>query len=961
MEKPKLLKLLIDKVMNASLLANAKASEKAKERFKFLTGAYDNRDKVKSRNLANVIPGDEVKLEQLGAKLIDGQWIVPKGVALEPFRMWWPKIPKDVMRADIDSLRVTSNGEPLNLHVLPEDTLKGGDSTATSVLLIAFPVLAALTYLLSTLPGVATWMALGVGLLATLPYGLVLLKTEGFKRVFLSYLTFIVPLAGLMSNLEDAMKSGQGAMIVIALALVYTIFRSFDRQGIVGGWLSRFMKAARWSFGFAGLFIVMTLILPAWASSFVWFVICCTHAMNYTQSNYDAKYTSLAYTGLDHQGALSFSNDRIMDKALDRQAIDAVNDKTSIIYLAESQGKAAAQGFRFGYAAGQPIGLSVRDLSMHKMVFGKTGSGKTASVLQPIILQLSQLEEPIGMIITCGKMVLPNECREIANTMIEPGIKFAPFQGLLPNQIVAALSKATGSGGDDKDAIWSKGAMNYETHTLWILHALVEHEKNVIEWAKQGLLRTAKEIKFCITEKEIEQREGRDAEFVVTKIKQLREKLEFFDKQSKERKWFYHPHAWTETVSMFAVVKNSNIGNVLGEEAAKALSYLGVRAKLEREQFYPETIHKGLSRKGGELWLAVHFLMNSWTNYADEQRSSFLLNVDADLQDLTNNGSTLCDENGTPWSMTEEGYNVGGVLYGDKIGVFLPPYRFQRTGIILARLAKQLIYTGVYERGELISKYGDKWMEVTGQTYVADICDECQELITDLELKMLPMSRSLGGFAIFATQQIQSLAKVFDTQQSLTEFANTFQTITAFNTSQETLTFLRELVGEAKLTKFKSMAGKMLDYNQVSLVYKQSPFSSVSHDGWAMMQHIEREGGAQIIAASDIRQQDMVGNHKKGAKHTAAKLNEMGTAIVINDQPETEDRYVLNQADMKAILSGRGAGIVIVERAGVRRVDYANFVPLGAENFKRFAENYRQNGIRFDYLAYAKEFKEKNL
>jgi hypothetical protein len=109
-----------------------------------------------------------------------GAWVVPDSIPdseLDTFQPWWPKVPAD-LRDSTPRMLMTKNGRRIEGYVLGSDQGKGGDSTATSLIYVALPILGALTLLVSKL-----WAPLAIlPALMTIPYLIAIAQGEKVKE-----------------------------------------------------------------------------------------------------------------------------------------------------------------------------------------------------------------------------------------------------------------------------------------------------------------------------------------------------------------------------------------------------------------------------------------------------------------------------------------------------------------------------------------------------------------------------------------------------------------------------------------------------------------------------------------------------------------------------------------------------------------------------------------------------------
>jgi len=115
------------------------------------------------------------------------------------------------------------------------------------------------------------------------------------------------------------------------------------------------------------------------------------------------------------------------------------------------------------------------------------------------------------------------------------------------------------------------------------------------------------------------------------------------------------------------------------------------------------------------------------------------------------------------WADCDTGVSIEDVLYGKKIGLLLPEFKFGRAGAVISNLAKRRFYEAVKRRGE-------SWKNGDG-TRVLLVVDEAQNLIaggTD-DAAVLPIARSLGLSVVWATQNVDGLQIALKDKPALLE------------------------------------------------------------------------------------------------------------------------------------------------------------------------------------------------
>lgn len=103
-----------------------------------------------------------------------------------------------------------------------------------------------------------------------------------------------------------------------------------------------------------------------------------------------------------------------------------------------------------------------------------------------------------------------------------------------------------------------------------------------------------------------------------------------------------------------------------------------------------------------------------------------------------------------PWCRAHEGVDITQVLKGKRMGLALPAYRYGVAGPAVAALLKLRLYRAAQLRG-------DGWEDQAGQTAVILLMDEAQEILTDTDIHMAPVARSLGISIVAGTQSVEQI------------------------------------------------------------------------------------------------------------------------------------------------------------------------------------------------------------
>jgi hypothetical protein len=151
----------------------------------------------------------------------------------------------------------------------------------------------------------------------------------------------------------------------------------------------------------------------------------------------------------------------IPETARKRQIAEAIRDTSPIVELGSTTGVFAARGDYFGPNPNLPFRLSLRDLQMHLLVLGGTGSGKTSGVLRPLARQLSSYQG-VGLVIMDGKGALPGELADLPGMRVidpsQPDIEISLVSGVEPAVIVDTIRDVLAAGSDGENQFFVTSA-----------------------------------------------------------------------------------------------------------------------------------------------------------------------------------------------------------------------------------------------------------------------------------------------------------------------------------------------------------------------------------------------------------------------------------------------------------------------------------------------------------------------
>ncbi len=940
---------------------------KSNAEFENLVGRFDLSDRVRSRVLD--VPSKDTQLAaECGAVWNEEKnaFLVPEGMSEDDFQEWWPKVPED-LRDSQSRITITKDGRRAEGFLQGNDMGQGNDSIATPLMYLAFPAIGALTLFLVSWIGWAGWAFL----LTTIPYFIALKQGESMKEALKALLLlqwlpiWISGMFGSKIILEIVGLSGQVtyqdlffklAMMALGLGGIILVFclvaaASHPHRGVIGGTAARFIQAMKW----VGIIVVALLvseILPWGLGDAVPFVLACMYAMQFTEGNFVQTGARLCLQNNDNnlgtQGALVNSH----VKAREQQAQNALKDTTPLMAVARALGHLTDKGFGYSPDLGTVMMLSWRDLTQGLIIFGAIGSGKSYALMRPLARRYRRAAAALarkqgkkgmagGALIADGKDgAIISDLEGLFDIVVKPGLSVGPYEGLEPDQIVKALRGASGGVVDEKSKLWSDGGDAFLYHTGIILKALVEHEKVYRAWC-MAKIDGLEQVQLLLKLEERKLRKlGQDTTEVEERLAEVVQEMGLYScVVDSDRGWAYTPLHHAKLLSnverviptgtipkpnpkIMEVIKYLGLeepDNSLDEEGrATHAAYLNAYRK--RQQNEPQTIHPDLKRPMSQLQSSLEWALLEVPAMNAEQRQSFTLNSRGLLEKLLR-GEKLRDANDIPWHSIEKGeVDVSKALYGEMVGLFLPPTQYQEAGEMMMRLLKQRVTNGIQARGA----YGDKWREaLPGQVEVMLMMDEAHLLITADDTKLFSISRSLGLMPVMATQGFESLEDAFGSRTRAELMANTMQSLVALKCSFNTIEYLMKRFGDAMLTTFKQKT-RGIDYKGGLDNYRHSVLNDPNHPHAAVFDKMRLEGAGRLTA---LRVDPATGHTWRIGGEDVIGQGELARDIDMPTGGKREVQPLFRKEEYPALLEPRGHAIVALNRAGHKRIDLAELVP----------------------------------
>jgi len=899
--------------------------------------------------LLYVQPEDHAKLRELGAIERRGKWYIPKEMDEEAqwrFAKWFAKATPD-LEIKGTTWNLTRDGRSTNGYIMPEDLFRGYDSTATSLVMGAFPVILALGFVLNLF---SPLLALAVCLPLLALHAITIYQCEDASTLFkVLGLSVVMPalMAGLWIDTPNLDGDFKSILMLGGAVFVMAFWSSRSSTGSAGSAIHSLFTRFNHAFLITAFVMAVNMglaLLPPSLSLFKplgWFMVACAYPLYYTWSNFRQRTAELELQSKQRAGSMSQNATATGWNAPARmqQIRNAARDTSQLVPLARAQGYTKGTELPCAPEPKQVMCLSRQDFSTHMFVLGETGAGKTARFLRWIALCMKTLNEKVGAIITDGKGAMPEDMRPALDIVIEPGIKLNPIQGMDAQMVANALAEANGSDSMD-ESIWQDGANAFHRFAWAIHEALVEHEKEMKADAEELLESLQLQIKALLVEREIARRTGNDTSFMTTVLNQksaAADRAKDFIKSTRQYHWTMGGYSRTKDALAYPVMMSGNLMRA-SDDAQDLFDFLGYppieilgedpalfekrkQAYQERLTNRPHSIHPHLRDTGGGRVLAraIHYNAVIWPNTDEKQRSSFLINVDRDvlgfMQSDELRGSMIdgVDHGEQAWADTEVGVDIMQVLYGKWLGINLPE---GHTSKVITKLIKYRLFKEITLRPK---KYGERWQEKSGQVPVMDMCDECQELVSPMEIGLVAMARSIGLFYVYATQEYESLETIMKTDEARNRFLNKFLSLAVFRTSERTYRYVKGRLGKTKRLRVNVQAQAFMDVSRAIDTRFNTIYGDENHPSAHVLKDLERRGSTRFqpvvqgvqpyrglsrrIPLEELRDQNYIPVHMSG---------------------KYEEMDVLEDWELNDKLGVSGTVALILNRAEQKRVDFCN-------------------------------------
>jgi hypothetical protein len=209
--------------------------------------------------------------------------------------------------------------------------------------------------------------------------------------------------------------------------------------------------------------------------------------------------------------------------------------------------------------------------------------------------------------------------------------------------------------------------------------------------------------------------------------------------------------------------------------------------------------------------------------------------------------------------------------------------------------------------------------------------DEAQDLVSDAERQLLPKARSLGMCAVMLTQNWEGLENKLGGEMKALQFCTTFQNYSLMRSSPKTYQFFLEKLGTAQMLTYEQPV-MGLDMHGGVLALQASPLNDMDHPNRSAMRQMERQGAGKLVVQAVMPRG--AGNGWQGHAMVNIDDNMLTKHIVVPQTGQLKIQQVFLPEEYSALLT-MGKAILVLNRAGERRIDLATMHPVYAHELRK--------------------------
>lgn len=259
------------------------------------------------------------------------------------------------------------------------------------------------------------------------------------------------------------------------------------------------------------------------------------------------------------------------------------------------------------------------------------------------------------------------------------------------------------------------------------------------------------------------------------------------------------------------------------------------------------------------------------------------------------------------WGHVEHGVDPTACLRGGAVGGCLPELEYGHGGALIQALVKQRVFMGLRRRAQ-----NPNWAQ-SGETPVLIVVDEAQEICGAADLAMLPVARSLGGMALYATQQFENWSVKLGGDTEARAFLANFRSFVCLASSPATMKWAQEKLGTTWSLIFSSRAHG-IDFRGAWRAIAESPLADSGHPAHRLFRKLLQRGAGVI---RDDRHTDGLVHHGSG-KGIDADDRGLTLPAMSSGEWKMQPLFLDAEADY---LAEKGVAVCEVMRGGVRRRD----------------------------------------
>jgi hypothetical protein len=264
----------------------------------------------------------------------------------------------------------------------------------------------------------------------------------------------------LMTSISPLMAAGACASGLITVFIV---------TAIATGSLDKARLAFIYIGGFLLISFLAHLLLPAWARPAVWFLVGAGLPAAYSHLDWNHYIDRLVAQDAGAPAESTQNSGEAHIGARLEQARAVMRDTSPVFQMGVAHGAFTQRMDGYAPDKGKWLCQSADDATMHVAIFGSTGTRKT-SFIRGYIEQWVRTKS--GGMLVLDEKDLPGELRGLCGyTLIEPGVTFAPLEGLNPTETTTAIFGA--GHGDTKSSSSASQFFETSAKTMWLNGAVL--------------------------------------------------------------------------------------------------------------------------------------------------------------------------------------------------------------------------------------------------------------------------------------------------------------------------------------------------------------------------------------------------------------------------------------------------------------------------------------------------------